>query len=141
MKLKTRSPILVLLICFVISGYSQNVNLFKNANVFDGVNEKLIEDTEILIDINLVKQIAKGIKVPKGAEIIDATGRTVIPGLIDAHWDTTYAYIPAAVLLANHGDMPEVAIRRMTGAKETLFGGFTTVRDPGGNPFAISNNF
>jgi imidazolonepropionase-like amidohydrolase len=33
--------------------------------------------------------------------------------------------------------MPEVAIRSMTGAKETLLRGFTTVRDMGGNPFAI----
>ena len=33
--------------------------------------------------------------------------------------------------------MPEVAIRSMTGAEETLLRGFTTVRDMGGNPFAI----
>lgn len=111
--------------------------LIKNANVFDGVNEKLIEGTDILIENNLVKQIGNSLKAPKGAEIIDAEGRTVIPGLIDVHWHTTYAYTPASVLMMNQGDMVEVGVRSMTGAKETLMRGFTTVRDPGGNPFTI----
>jgi imidazolonepropionase-like amidohydrolase len=79
------------------------------------------------------KKIKKEVKV----KIIDGKGRTLMPGLIDAHWHTTYAYTPAAILLMNQGDMPEVAIRSMTAAKETLLRGFTTVRDMGGNPFAI----
>ena len=69
--------------------------------------------------------------------VIDGKGRTLIPGLIDAHWHTTYAYTPARILLMNQGDMPEVAIISMKGAEETLLRGFTTVRDMGGNPFAI----
>ena len=79
------------------------------------------------------KMVKKEVKV----KVIDGDGRTLMPGLIDAHWHTTYASTPAAVLLLNQGDMPEVAIRSMTAAKDTLLRGFTTVRDPGGNPFAI----
>ncbi len=79
------------------------------------------------------KMIKKDVKV----NVIDGKGSTLMPGLIDAHWHTTYASTPAAILLLNKGDMPEVAIRSMTAAKETLLRGFTTVRDPGGNPFAI----
>ncbi len=123
-----------------LTGFAQEKQssvLIKNANVFDGVNEKLIEGTDILIENNLVKQIGNGLKAPKGSEIIDAEGRTVIPGLIDVHWHTTYAYTPATVLMMNQGDMVEVGVRSMTGAKETLMRGFTTVRDPGGNPFTI----
>lgn len=113
-----------------------SVTLITNARIFDGVNEKLIEG-DVLIENNLIKQVGENIKAPKGATVIDADGKTVIPGLIDAHWHTTYAYTPAVILLANQGDMPEVAIISMTGAKETLLRGFTTVRDMGGNPFAI----
>jgi len=79
------------------------------------------------------KKITKEVKI----NVIDGKGRTLIPGLIDAHWHTTYAYTPAQILLLNRGDMAEVAIISMTGAKETLLRGFTTVRDMGGNPFAI----
>lgn len=96
-----------------------------------------MKDTDVLIEGNLIKEIGTDIEAPSGAHLIDADGRTMIPGLIDAHWHVTYAYTPASVFLLNQGDILEVAIRSMTGAKETLLRGFTTVRDPGGNPFAI----
>ena len=116
---------------------AESVTVITNANVFDGVNEKLVGGTDVLVEGNTIKKIANDIEVPSGAEVIDASGKTLIPGLIDAHWHVTYAYTPAPILLLNKGDMPEVAIRSMTGAEETLLRGFTTVRDMGGNPFAI----
>lgn len=39
----------------------------------------------ILIDGSKIKEIGDNLKIPKGAEIIDATGLVVMPGLIDAH--------------------------------------------------------
>ncbi|WP_274473909.1 metal-dependent hydrolase family protein [Mangrovimonas aestuarii] len=131
--------IAVTIVTMSLTSYSQDIKkntLITNAKIFDGVNEKLIVG-DILIENNLIKTIGASIKAPKGADIIDAQGKTVIPGLVDAHWHTTYAYTPAAVLFLNQGDMAEVAIRSMTGAEKTLLRGFTTVRDPGGNPFAI----
>jgi imidazolonepropionase-like amidohydrolase len=116
---------------------AEPVTIITNARVFDGVNNTLLQDTDILVEGKLIKRVAADLDVPDGAQVIDASGRTVIPGLIDAHWHVTYAYTPAEILLQNKGDMPEVAIRSMTGAKETLLRGFTTVRDAGGNPFAI----
>lgn len=111
--------------------------LITNAQIFDGENEALSQGN-ILIVNNLIKTIStSSIKAPKNTTVIDAKGKFLMPGLIDVHWHTTYAYTPAAVLMMNQGDMAEVAIRSMTGAKETLMRGFTTVRDPGGNPFAI----
>ena len=133
---------LVFVVFFLVvqfTSLAQQVNsyvLITNAKIFDGVNEKLSQG-DVLIENNLIKKVGASIKVPKGAEVIDAGGKTLIPGLIDVHWHTTYAYTPASILLANTGDMAEVAIISMTGAKETLLRGFTTVRDPGGNPFAI----
>ncbi len=115
---------------------TKTYTLITNAKIFNGVDEKLI-DGNILIENNLIVQIGKDISAPAEAKIIDAQGKTIIPGLIDVHWHTTYAYTPASILLGNTGDMAEVAIISMTGAKETLLRGFTTVRDPGGNPFSI----
>jgi len=158
------------------------VTLFKNVNIFDGVNEKLLEDYDVLVVKNLIKKIDKDIQIADSYEIdvksgglkemhtsgaicdltgsshkvvtvyepekntkkevtvkiIDGKGRTLMPGLIDAHWHTTYAYVPLSVYWGNpSGDMLEVAIRSMRGAERTLLRGFTTVRDPGGNSFAI----
>ncbi|OJJ13759.1 hydrolase [Alphaproteobacteria bacterium AO1-B] len=111
--------------------------LIKNVHIFDGVNEARIENASVLIEGNLIASISTDEIDGAEATIINGEGRTMIPGLIDVHWHTTYAYTPATVLIFNQGDMSEVAIRSMTGAKETLMRGFTTVRDPGGNPFAI----
>ena len=79
------------------------------------------------------KNVTKEVTV----QIIDGAGRTLIPGLIDAHWHTTYAYTPPSVYFGGQGDILEVAILGMRGAEATLMRGFTTVRDPGGNSFAI----
>ena len=130
----------IILAFLSVTAHSQDaepITLITNANIFDGVNEKLLEGADVLIEGNLIKQIGNDISAPSGAKVIDAGGKTLMPGLIDAHWHTTYAYTPAEILLLNRGDMAEVAIRSMTGAKETLLRGFTTVRDTGGNPFAI----
>ncbi|NME68057.1 metal-dependent hydrolase family protein [Flammeovirga aprica] len=116
--------------------FAQNDILIKNVDVFDGKNEKLQKGVDVLIHGNKVQKISKNIHADS-VEVINGEGKTLIPGLIDAHWHTTYAYTPATVLLMNQGDMPEVAIRSMKGAEQTLMRGFTTVRDPGGNPFAI----
>jgi imidazolonepropionase-like amidohydrolase len=114
---------------------AQNVTLIKNATVFDGVNEKLLEGTDVLVEGKLIKKIGKSIKAPKGAAVIDAQGKTLIPGLIDVHWHTYYSNAPQSVLFT--GDMSDVAIIGFLGAERTLMRGFTSCRDVGGNPFAV----
>jgi imidazolonepropionase-like amidohydrolase len=49
------------------------------------VTSKKIEDGVILIENGKIKSLGKKITVPKGAEIIPAKGKFVLPGLIDAH--------------------------------------------------------
>ena len=111
------------------------VVLFTNVNVFDGVNEALIENANVVVTDNLITAVSTEPLVVAGARVIDGGGRTMIPGLIDAHWHSTYCCVPQSVLLT--GDMSEVAIRGALGAEATLLRGFTTVRDMGGNPFSI----
>jgi len=100
---------------------AEPVTLITNANVFDGVNEKLIEGADVLIEGNLIKQIANDIEAPSGATVIDADGKTLMPGLIDVHWHTYYAYAPVSTLAT--GDMSEVAIIGFLGAEKTLLRG------------------
>ena len=111
------------------------LTLITNANIFDGLNEKLIEGADVLIEGNLIKQIGQDIEAPSGAEVIDAGGRTMIPGLTDVHWHMTMAEVPQATILT--GDVYEIAARAVPTAERTLMRGFTTVRDIGGNSFSI----
>ena len=138
MKKYLNITLLALCVAVPIFGYAADTApsiVIKNVNVFDGVNEKLIPQTSVLVDGSLIKQIGADVAIPENATVIEGNGYTLMPGLIDAHWHTTYAYTPQSTLFV--GDMSEVAIRGFLGAEKTLMRGFTTVRDVGGNPFTI----
>ncbi|MGY5874764.1 MAG: amidohydrolase [Candidatus Thorarchaeota archaeon] len=55
-----------------------------NAIILCPVNG-LIEDGTVLIKGNKIQSVGKGVKIPDDAEIIDASGKYVLPGFIDAH--------------------------------------------------------
>lgn len=113
----------------------QEVTLFTNVNVFDGVNEKLIQNANVVVTGNLITQVSKEPLAVAGGKVIDGGGRTMIPGMIDVHWHVTYCCAAQSTVIS--GDMSEIAIRASLGAEETLLRGFTTVRDAGGNTFSI----
>jgi len=50
--------------------------------------EKRIEDGVVLIDGGKIVGVGSNVEIPAGAEVIDASGKTVLPGLIDAHCHT-----------------------------------------------------
>jgi imidazolonepropionase-like amidohydrolase len=114
---------------------AQDRTLITNVNVFDGVNEALIENANVVVEGNLIGAVLTDPIDSDGATVIDGGGRTLIPGLIDAHWHTLYCCNPQSVVVT--GDILEVAIRGAQGSEGTLMRGFTTVRDVGGNSFAI----
>lgn len=96
--------------------------LFTNVHVFDGVNEKQVENANVLVEGNLIKKVSTEPIEVDGATVIDGGGRTLMPGLIDVHWHTNYAYIPVSTLAT--GDMSYVAIAGLKGAEKTLMRGF-----------------
>ncbi len=73
--------------------------LFTNVYVFDGVHEKRIEHANVLVEGNLIKQISTKKIAANGATVIDGGGRTLIPGLIDAHWHTMFNFWPISKML------------------------------------------
>ncbi|SDI88673.1 metal-dependent hydrolase family protein [Alloyangia pacifica] len=109
--------------------------LFTNVNVFDGVNEALITNANVLVEGNLIKLVSAEPLDEEGVTVIDGGGRTMIPGLIDAHWHVLFNSIPQAELFQS--DFAHMVIMGTKSAEATLLRGFTTVRDVGGNPFSI----
>ncbi|BCX49655.1 metallo-dependent hydrolase subgroup A [Haloferula helveola] len=109
--------------------------LISNAKIFDGVNETLIEGKDILIEGNMISKIAAGIEAPEGATVLDATGKVVMPGLIDMHWHSAFNSLSVPALLNT-----DQAYHLLVGAKsneKALLRGFTTVRDMAGNVFSL----
>lgn len=57
--------------------------LIKSGRVVDPAN-KIDETCDILVENSKIAKVAKNIK-PNGAEVIDASGKIVLPGLVDMH--------------------------------------------------------
>ena len=116
-----------------------DVIVIRNVNVFDGVNEELHKDQDVLIVGGIIQQVDDtAIDSPEGAQIIDGGGRTLMPGMIDVH---THLAITTA-LADIHGNITpeENAIRSTVIARDFLVDGFTSVRDAGGNTFGLKKS-
>ena len=105
--------------------------LFENVNVFDGINDTLHENTKVLVENNLIKSVGPSILVPTDAEVIDGGGRTLMPGLIDAHVHLLYSSTPDSIPAREAMRWDQLAVIGVVSAKEFLAEGFTTVRDAG----------
>ncbi|MFK7159583.1 amidohydrolase family protein [Marinospirillum sp. MEB164] len=101
--------------------------------LFDG--ERLHEGQAIWIENGKIRALLAENALPADLARLDCQGKTVIPGLIDAHWHTTLAAITQAqAMTADLGYVHLVAGRE---AERTLMRGFTSVRDVGGPAFAL----
>src|SRR5690606_23417458 len=59
---------------------------FTNVQVFDG--EALISATTVVVENGVITSVGGDVAVPDGATVVDGSGRTLVPGLIDAHVHT-----------------------------------------------------
>jgi imidazolonepropionase-like amidohydrolase len=105
---------------------------FTNVRVFDGTSDTLSEPTAVTIDDERIASIGDA---PNDGAHIDASGHTMIPGLIDAHWHSTLAAISMVEIVTS--DPRYVMLRAADQARKTLLRGFTTIRDVGGPSFAL----
>lgn len=106
--------------------------LFRNVNIFDGVNEELAMGMNVLVVDNLISQIsAEELVVAANTLIIDGDGRTLMPGLIDGHAHLTFTP-DGGVPAFEDMSWDELGARSVVSAKIWLHAGFTTVRDIGG---------
>lgn len=109
--------------------------LIKNVKVYDGKSENLSANTSVLVVGNMIEKVGGGIAAPEKATVIDGNGRTLMPGLIDAHWHAMLVRpTPAESLSWDLGYGNLVAGAEAT---DTLMRGFTTVRDVGGPAFGL----
>lgn len=112
-----------------------NTILFRNANLLDPLRSELLEGHDILVEGGVVREVSDKPLQSKTARVIDAKGKTVMPGLIDLHVHV----IAVELNLSRQVHMPNVLItlRSVPMLRGMLRRGFTTVRDAGGAGFAF----
>jgi imidazolonepropionase-like amidohydrolase len=122
--------VLVVSLCTMV--LPAQVTAVKAGRLVDPEAATVLKDQVILIRDGKIEAVGHNLPIPSGAQTIDLSSETVLPGLIDCH---THLADGA------HGDGDPVGVFRKTAqqfvlesvpnAKVTLESGFTTVRDVG----------
>ena len=105
----------------------------KAGRLIDPDAGTVLSDQVILIHGNKIEAVGKGLAIPAGANVIDLSGKTVLPGLIDCHTHL------ADVRNENDTDpflnlkktAAQIAFESVPNPRRFLMTGFTTVRDVG----------
>src|SRR5262249_33211890 len=90
--------------------------------------------TSVLVVGSKIAKIGD-VTAPEGATLIDGGGRTLIPGLIDAHWHAMLVRPTPTEALT--WDIGYANLAAGVEATDTLMRGFTAVRDGGGPTFGL----
>jgi len=104
--------------------------LFANASVLDLERGRLLENHSVLVEGERIAELSPGeIRAP-GARRIDVGGRTLMPGLIDAHVHATITSMNLAAMAQRPASLVALEAGRIL--EGMLQRGFTSVRDAGG---------
>lgn len=109
--------------------------LIRNARLLDPAQPCLLDRHDILIEGDTIREVSDRPIAAGDARILDAGGRTVMPGLIDLHVHV----VAIDVDLHRQLRMPHVLVtlRSLPILRGMLRRGFTTVRDAGGASLAF----
>lgn len=112
---------------------AEGIIALKGGQLIDGTGESPVAGGTVLIKGDRIESVGEASKVtvPDGAEVIDVTGKTVMPGMIDAHIHFMGWRTPDQA--RNLLDEPHVqSMRSVMDAWRLVNAGFTAVRDAGG---------
>lgn len=123
-------PLLALSAVALTATAQPSVTYLKAARLFDGRSDQLQENVAVVVRGDRIAEVGTDLPVPEGAAVIDLGGRTLLPGLVDAHTH----------IVLHGGDYEEQILRQtpeyraiqgVVHARATLEAGVTTIRDLG----------
>ncbi|MCG7335265.1 amidohydrolase family protein [Sporosarcina sp. ACRSM] len=106
--------------------------VFKHGRVIDGYQDKPLQDGLVVIDDGTIVYSGNMDEVVleryQDAHIVDLSGKTIMPGMIDAHVHLTLAGEPSYLQTLIMEDAKLTVIKGIERAKKALNAGFTTIR-------------
>jgi imidazolonepropionase-like amidohydrolase len=129
--------VLILACCLTCPAAAQHLVAIKGATLIDGTGRLPARDAVVLIDGERIVAVGttRTVRIPRRTQVIDATGKFLLPGLIDCHCHLEI------VGLGDSGELPAewsspARLRELTldNARLDLAAGITTVRDLGSTP-------
>lgn len=113
--------------------------LFTNVDVFDGFSPDLIMDANVLVEGNVITQVSTDPIAAEGAFVVDGTGKTMTPGLIDMHTHSVFFTPEGTNSYSDKWDGPGGGAMAVQSLRDDfLMKGYTTVREIAGSSRGIA---
>jgi imidazolonepropionase-like amidohydrolase len=113
-----------------------NRTTFVNARIFDGVQGEYLDESVVVIEGDRIVAVGRQPGSSTGTEVVDVAGRTLMPGLIDAHCHVLGSSLKVTDVETQ--PLTYVASYASKMLSHAIDCGFTTVRDVGGGEAGIA---
>ncbi|QOH59420.1 amidohydrolase family protein [Rhodococcus rhodochrous] len=111
--------------------------LVENGNVLDATGSPVQPETSVLVQGDRIVAVGRDLdgRVPRDASVtrIDATGKTVMPGMIDAHCHMTYGESRSEEEIDLYTSPESRTLKAAFHAQKVLRAGVTSISQPGGS--------
>jgi imidazolonepropionase-like amidohydrolase len=119
--------------CLAQDGHPSKTVVIHAGHLLDVKSGRMLTNQTIVIQGDKIASVGTTSEAPAGAQVIDLSNATVLPGLIDAHthltFSTNFGYSTLGI------SIPREALTGARNARVTLEAGFTTVRNVGADGF------
>ncbi len=130
-------PLSVLPQAVIAQSGAPSETVFRNVRVLDVVKGELGPAADVLVRGNTIAAIGSSLPASPRAVVIEGRGRTLMPGLIDAHVHIGFGSLLLTQLYDPKTTPDKIGAAMANSAGQMLLRGFTAVRDMGGPIFPL----
>ena len=137
---RPQKAILTLFLVLAAGSVSATDLVIHAGTLIDGISDSSKKDVSILVQGDKIEAVEKGFKRPLGAEVIDLSNATVLPGFIDSHVHITMR-LPSRTNATEYNVTHSAIDKAFDGAlfaRQMLQQGFTSARDVGGGDASVA---
>ncbi len=111
--------------------------VLKNLNLIDGTGGPVVNNAVVVVEGTKIKAVGKEgeVEYPADYEVLDLGGKTVLPGMVEAHVHIGMNGEPAMETIMLKETLPMTTIKAAVYAQRDLMAGFTTIRTMGDKGF------